>query len=98
MAAKDKFKQMFGRKTSSDNPLTGHKRYTKIRTLGQGSYGVVLLAVDNQTREKVNASPQISQVVRLCVDFLASSQGTMRDLSLKSPVVHKLSVVPCNAR
>ena len=53
MAAKDKFKQMFGRKSSSDHPLAGHKRYTKIRTLGQGSYGVVLLAVDNQTKEKV---------------------------------------------
>lgn len=64
MAAKDKFKQMFGRKSSSDNPLTGHERYTKIRTLGQGSYGVVLLAVDNQTREKVNATPQSGQAMR----------------------------------
>ena len=63
MAAKDKFKQIFGRKSSSDNPLAGHKRYTKIRTLGQGSYGVVVLAVDNETREKVSATPQSSQVV-----------------------------------
>ena len=64
MAAKDKFKQMFGRKSSSDNPLAGHKRYTKIRTLGQGSYGVVLLAVDTQTREKVSIIPQCGRVVR----------------------------------
>ena len=29
--------------------------YTKRRTLGQGSYGAVLLAVDTKTREKVSS-------------------------------------------
>lgn len=44
---------MFRSKTSGDDPIYGHPRYQKIRTLGQGSYGVVMLAVDKQTREKV---------------------------------------------
>ena len=53
MAAKDRFKAMFRSKSSGDDPISGHPRYQKIRTLGQGSYGVVMLAVDKQTREKV---------------------------------------------
>ncbi|CAK0733351.1 hypothetical protein CVIRNUC_000261 [Coccomyxa viridis] len=53
MAARDKFRQMIGRKAASDNLLAGDKRYIKIRTLGKGTYGIVLLAVDNKTRQKV---------------------------------------------
>jgi serine/threonine protein kinase len=56
MAARGKFRAMFKTKSNGDNPLAGHPRYTKIRTLGQGSYGTVLLAVDNQTKEKVHHS------------------------------------------
>ena len=53
MAAKDRFRSMFRSKSNGDDPISGHPRYQKIRTLGQGSYGVVMLAVDKQTREKV---------------------------------------------
>ena len=53
-AAKERFRNLFKKNSSGDNPLTGNSRYTKVRTLGQGSYGIVLLAVDNQTREKVS--------------------------------------------
>ena len=56
MAARDKFRQMIGRKAASDNLLAGDKRYIKIRTLGKGTYGIVLLAVDNKTRQKVSDS------------------------------------------
>lgn len=55
MAAKDRFKAMFKTRSTGDDPISGHPRYQKIRTLGQGSYGVVLLAVDKQTREKVSS-------------------------------------------
>ncbi|CAL5225961.1 g8763 [Coccomyxa viridis] len=53
MTTKDRFKSIFRSKPSGDDPIYGHPRYQKIRTLGQGSYGVVMLAVDKQTREKV---------------------------------------------
>jgi len=55
MAAKDRFMSMFKSKSIGDNPVTGIKQYTRIRTLGQGSYGTVLLAVDTKTREKVSS-------------------------------------------
>ena len=57
MATKEKVKEVVGRKLDADNPLAGHKRYTKIRTLRLGSYGLVLLALDSQTREKASIAP-----------------------------------------
>ena len=59
MRAKVKIKELFGRQSDEDDPLDGNKRYTKIRILERGSSGVVLLAVDNETREKVSTASEL---------------------------------------
>ena len=68
MTTKDRFKSIFRSKPSGDDPIYGHPRYQKIRTLGQGSYGVVMLAVDKQTREKVLSLQ--NRLSRHCIRFI----------------------------
>jgi serine/threonine-protein kinase SRK2 len=36
-----------------DDPLVGHPRYRRIKDLNEGTFGIVLLALDARTNEQV---------------------------------------------
>lgn len=36
-----------------DNPLYGHSRYRKLKDLNEGTFGIVVLAVDIRSKEQV---------------------------------------------
>lgn len=38
-----------------EDPLFGHTRYRKIKDLNEGTFGIVLLALDIRSNEQVNA-------------------------------------------
>lgn len=42
-----------------EDPLFGHTRYRKIKDLNEGTFGIVLLALDIRSNEQVNAPPYI---------------------------------------
>ena len=47
-----------------DDPLYGHSRYRKLKDLNEGTFGIVLLAMDIRSKEQIGilqcASPLIS--------------------------------------
>lgn len=38
-----------------EDPLVGHPRYRKVKDLNEGTFGIVLLAIDARTNEQVRA-------------------------------------------
>lgn len=39
-----------------DDPLYGHSRYRKLKDLNEGTFGIVVLAVDIRSKEQVQAA------------------------------------------
>ena len=41
---------------AAEDPLHGHQRYRKIRDLNEGTFGIVLLALDVRIHQQVRMS------------------------------------------
>ena len=56
-----------------EDPLFGHTRYRKIKDLNEGTFGIVLLALDVRTNEQVVTIPGLSCAFILVEDHFVTS-------------------------
>lgn len=66
-----------------EDPLFSHTRYRKIKDLNEGTFGIVLLALDIRSNEQVIAFPSLLQI------FYSWNPPGRQHTSAFSPVVNK---------
>ena len=60
-----------------DDPLYGHSRYRKLKDLNEGTFGIVLLAMDVRSKEQVGLLP-VQAHSRLRAMVLSSALMSVR--------------------